>query len=256
MACRVDLYAQPAYNYNNNKVEYVEVLIRGYRGIKDVNHIIDFVCKSGIEVIFDLDVIDATLNLMEQYPELDYPVGINLLSKTLLHKDAADRILELINKHNVSNNRIILEVNERTNFQNKTVIRNIDKLREAGFKIALDDFGIAKSSLGLFLNHNIDIIKIDKAFVERADKDTEEAQVKLLNIIHCLIDEFNLEHIVEGVETDSQLNNLRSLGYERMQGYLYEKPKPFEDYLIDCINKEKEKETQHEINASIGNNNK
>lgn len=227
----VNLYVQPAYNFDSKQVDYVEILIRGYGGIKSVPNILRFVNFNSIEEQFDLDVLTESLRLLNNFNKLEYPIGINLCPETIKIKNIADKILNIINENNKSDNEIIIEINERTDFKDTVVRDNIKKLRDNGIKIALDDFGVEGSNFYSLLSCNIDILKVDKAFIETTEKEYEESQIKILRHLIQICNDFNLKHIVEGIETKRQLRYLKQMGYSVIQGYLYERPLPFLQFL-------------------------
>lgn len=228
---RINLYIQPAYNYDSEHVDYAEVLVRGYRGFESVPSILRFVNLNKMEEAFDLTVLTESLRILSNFEKLEYPVGVNLCPETIQIDGVADKIVTTINENNKSNNEIIIEINERTDFKDDVVKDNIRKLRENGIKIALDDFGVEGSNFYSLLCCDIDILKVDKAFIEATEKEYEESQIKILRRLIQICDDFNLKHIVEGIETKRQLRYLQQMGYSVIQGYLYEKPLPFIQFL-------------------------
>lgn len=233
MAHNVVLFIQPAYNYATKKIEYAEVLIRKYRGIEGVPNILKFVSRNNIEDVFDIDILRETLHIMSSCGSIDYPIGVNVCSTTACKDGIAERIIYEIDSYGVSHDRIVIEVNEETDFSNVNVKNNIKKLRDSGIKIALDDFGVKNSNLYSLMTANIDIIKVDRMFVDGAQtKEAEDSQNAILKVIMQLCDTLNIKHIVEGIETNKQLKNIQSLGYSVVQGYLYQKPTPFGSEMI------------------------
>ena len=228
---RINLYVQPAYNYASKQIDYIEVLVRGYRGIKSAPNILRFVQLNKLEETFDIDVLKESLKILNNFEKLDYLVGINLCPDTIQLKGMADKIIKIIKENNKSGNEIVIEINEKTDFKNTTAIENIKKLRENGVKIALDDFGVEGSNLYSLLNCSIDILKVDKAFIEVDKEECEDSQLKILKRLFQICNDFNLKHIVEGIETPRQLKYIKEMGYSVVQGYLYERPLPFLKFL-------------------------
>lgn len=177
---RMNLYVQPAYNYDSKQIDYIEVLVRGYRGIKSAPNILRFVQLNKLEETFDIDVLKESLKILNNFEKLDYLVGINLCPDTIQLKGMADKIIKIIKENNKSGNEIVIEINEKTDFKNTTAIENIKKLRENGVKIALDDFGVEGSNLYSLINCSIDILKVDKAFIEANKEECEDSQLKIL----------------------------------------------------------------------------
>ena len=232
---KINLFVQPAYNYDTQQVEYLEILVRGYRGFDSVASILQFIKLHGIEEQFDIDILRETIRILNNFQTLNCPVGVNLCPKTATIEGVADKILDILKNENKSGTEIIIEINEETNFRDSTVKANVRKLRSNGVKIALDDFGVEGANLYTLLSCDIDIIKVDKAFIDNSHTEYEESQSKILKRLIQLCNDFNLKHIVEGIETNKQLNSIKKLGYSVVQGYLYEKPLPFMQYLDENI---------------------
>ena len=109
-----------------------------------------------------------------------------------------------------------------------TVLRG---LREKGFKISMDDFGTGYSSLALLTEMPLDTLKIDKSFVDKIGTDNDRSQdIVVIRHIVTLAKELDFVCLAEGAETKSQVDKLRSLGCEVIQGYYYSKPVPIEEY--------------------------
>ena len=232
MAHKVVLYIQPAYNYETGEVEYAEVLIRNYRGIDTVPGIMRFVHKNSIEDIFDMDILNEVLNVMSKTKNLNYPIGVNICSQSIAKEGMADKIIKMLKKYDINHSSIVIELNECTDFKNDTVQCNINKLREVGIRIALDDFGVESANLCSLMYCNVDILKVDKMFIDRAVGEQKKSQQEILKALIGLCSTLHLYHIVEGVETNKQLDKIQTLGYSVVQGYLYKKPVPFREFML------------------------
>lgn len=237
METTILLFVQPAYNYNTQRIEYAEVLIREYNNLNNVPSILNFVKKNNIEEKFDFDVLRETLEVMSMYKDLDYPIGINLCPYTASVEGVAHKIIDEIDKYKVKHSDIIIEINEETDLDSKEVSDNINVLRSSGIKVALDDFGIKGANLSSLFRLNVDILKVDRAFIEPHCPEVEESQHTILRALGSLCHQLNLRHIVEGIETKKQLELIKESGYEVVQGYLYKKPVPFREYMANASNK-------------------
>ena len=207
-----------------NKIEYAEVLIRGYRGIEETDKILRFVSRHDITESFDLDVFEKALSIMSNMDRLEYPIGINLCPATISKEKVVEKIATIMKRYAIKSSQLIIEINEGTDFTNKNVIENIEKLHKLGIRLALDDFGVEKANLYALLKFKFDILKIDKSFIGH---ESEESKNKILTIIKSLCDEFKMKSVVEGVEDTKQLENINKLGYTIVQGFIYNKPIPF-----------------------------
>ena len=111
--------------------------------------------------------------------------------------------------------------------QTHATIAVLDQLKDLGVRLAIDDFGTGYSSLGYLQRFPIDFLKIDRSFVERLD--TEAEQYAIVDAIVRLAQALGLGVIAEGVETPAQVEALRELGCELVQGYLFARPEPAEE---------------------------
>jgi len=105
----------------------------------------------------------------------------------------------------------------------------LQSLREMGIRVALDDFGTGYSSLTYLKRFPIDILKIDRSFVSDIAEDEESGAIvkTIINLAHNL----NMTVVAEGVETEAQLEFLRTNGCDEVQGYYFCKPLPSEECL-------------------------
>ena len=103
----------------------------------------------------------------------------------------------------------------------------INEIKKMGIKIAIDDFGTGYSSLSYLNNFPADVLKIDKAFIDQMNmSDSSRKYVaSIISIGHIM----NFKVISEGVEEDAQLDTLRSIGCDYIQGFLWGRPMPVED---------------------------
>ena len=142
------------------------------------------------------------------------------------------RLTEIVDHYGVDHGLIDFELTESATYDDTehmlTVLRG---LREKGFKISMDDFGTGYSSLALLTEMPLDTLKIDKSFVDKIGTDNDRSQdIVVIRHIVTLAKELDFVCLAEGAETKSQVDKLRSLGCEVIQGYYYSKPVPIEEY--------------------------
>ena len=147
-----------------------------------------------------------------------------------------DRLLALIGRHGYDTRRLEVEITETAILQNETAVRsNIDRLREAGMKVALDDFGAGYSSLGHLRRYPFDKLKIDREFITDCSRDMQAATV-----VHAVVSigrALGMKVIAEGVETDTQRKFLKVAGVHAMQGYLFGKPVSIDELAFSLSRK-------------------
>ncbi len=151
-------------------------------------------------------------------------VGINLSAADFHTGTLQQRLCEILGNAGVPREHVILEVTESVYLgrQDHAISEEIRDLRATGMRVALDDFGTGFASLTHLLTVPIDIIKIDKSFIDRLIPDDPGAAIVegLLNIAHKL----GIRVVAEGIETAEQLQQLRKLGCALGQGYLFSRP--------------------------------
>jgi diguanylate cyclase (GGDEF)-like protein len=152
-------------------------------------------------------------------------VGFNLSAHDLCSRATMASIRAMVEQSGIPPGRIVFEITESALLQDfELASETIAGLHALGARIALDDFGVGFSSLGYVHRLNLDKIKIDRSFV--ADIDQSDAAPKIIRSIIDLCRNLELECVIEGVETDSQLAILLGLGARHIQGYLFGKPMP------------------------------
>lgn len=108
----------------------------------------------------------------------------------------------------------------------KTALHRLDQLKEQGFKLLLDDFGTGYSSLTYLSQFPIDVLKIDQSFVRNLQ--TNLMNKPIIQAIVSLAQSLELSCVAEGIEESEQLDYIRALGCEQIQGYYFSKPMPIE----------------------------
>ena len=138
--------------------------------------------------------------------------------------------MELVEKYNLEPKDLQLEITETVYTEEKQVIYSIiSELQEAGFKILMDDFGSGYSSLNMLKDAPIDVLKLDMAFMRNLDNENERNNIIVESIVE-LSKKLNISVVVEGVESEKQVNFLKSIGEEVIQGYYFSKPIPTDEY--------------------------
>ncbi|MBX8465246.1 bifunctional diguanylate cyclase/phosphodiesterase [Deinococcus sp. RIT780] len=157
-------------------------------------------------------------------------VNVNVSPVQLLMPDYAERVLQTLADLQVSAHLLTVEVTESTVMQDVDLAcRHLRKLREAGVRVALDDFGSGHSSLSLLTDLPLDIVKLDRSFLREGAQET--ARGALLRNTIRLARDLQLSTVAEGVEDAGMLTLLRDLGCDYAQGYHISRPDHLEDLL-------------------------
>lgn len=156
-------------------------------------------------------------------------VSINLSKLHFYYDNLVTDIIKEFDSYNISPEYVEFEVTESVFFEEaQLIINKIEKLRERGFRVSVDDFGAGYSSLNLIGILPVDIIKLDKGFIKNS-----LGNKKGKNIIKGLIsilNEIDMEIVCEGIETKEEEKIVYEFGCDSMQGFLYDKPIPVEDF--------------------------
>ncbi len=159
----------------------------------------------------------------------DIELAVNLSGIHLQEKNCATRVLQILAECDFDPVHLNLEVTETAIMQDLELsIDQLKTLRDSGIKISIDDFGTGYSSLNAFKSLPLDVLKIDRSFVnDLAEKPLNAAFVKtIIELAHLL----NVRIVAEGVENGDQISVLRELGCDEWQGYLFSRPVPAEEF--------------------------
>ena len=174
-----------------------------------------------------MNVVDEMEDLHEMRPDLK--LGINLFDDHFENLDIVEDIKEIFGPSKISYSQLMFEVTERQPLNDieraRIVIRN---MRSLGCKVALDDAGTGHGGLAYLQQLGLDVIKIDKLFIDAIGTDSLSAPIvdSLINLAESL----GMEVVAEGVEETLQVEYLREKGVSLAQGYLFAKPLPYETY--------------------------
>ncbi|MCQ2597466.1 MAG: EAL domain-containing protein [Treponema sp.] len=155
----------------------------------------------------------------------DLHISVNISVKDFYHDDLYQTFTGLVEKYNIDPSKLKLEITETALISDTAAINTLlQKLRQFGFKVELDDFGSGYSSLGLLKDISVDTIKIDMSFLSRSKENTKEKSWLILNEIIRLAKVLDMKTVIEGVEEEEQVRNLSEFGCDIFQGYYFAKP--------------------------------
>jgi diguanylate cyclase (GGDEF)-like protein len=230
------LYYQPQLNLLTNKLEGVEALVRWQHPEKGLLPPSDFLTELealGMHNEFDYYILAKACQASERWFTLyqrRVAIAVNITAVEFQDEQLVTNIQTLLHQYNIPSKYIELEITE--NVVMTDIVRAMDsiiKLQSMGIKVSIDDFGTGYSSLAYLRDLPIDKIKIDRSFImEVASNDSDLTIVKsMIDLSHGL----GKRVLAEGVETIEQLELLRHLGCDAVQGYFINKPLP-EDKLV------------------------
>ncbi|HSI43882.1 MAG TPA: EAL domain-containing protein [Methylotenera sp.] len=231
------LYYQPQINLQTGKTIGVEALLRWNRNHNEMippDRFIGIAEDSGIIIDIGQWVMTTAFKAAVKWnTKLDTPisVAINLSSRQFIHNDLLSSIKLALAETKCNPRWITLEITESLLLNDsekiRKILRSLDKL---GFRISLDDFGTGYSALSYLNKFPVSEIKIDKSFVQGIVDNPDHGLV--IQAIISMAKSLGKDLVAEGVETTEQAEFLLKLGCQTVQGFLYSKPKPFNEIII------------------------
>ncbi|HEY9663907.1 MAG TPA: EAL domain-containing protein, partial [Allocoleopsis sp.] len=150
-------------------------------------------------------------------------MSVNLSGKQLAQPDAVARIQQILQATGLNPTALKLEITESSIMENaESATAKLQQLRAMGIQLSIDDFGTGYSSLSYLYQFPIDTLKIDRSFINAMDVELEK--LELVRTIATLAWNLGLDVVAEGVETETQLAHLKSVGCQFAQGYFFSKP--------------------------------
>lgn len=233
------LYYQPKIDLTTNTIIGFEALVRWYNetlGFVPPNDFIPYAEEVGLiiplsEVIIEKACLDWLTLERAGYGHI--PIAINISSIHFHQPNFIESIQEILQRNNCSPRNFEIELTERTVMNNeKETIRRLIQLKQLGFKLSIDDFGTGYSSLSYLVQFPLNHLKIDRSFIQLIGSVNEKQAVvdAIIQMAHRL----HMKVIAEGVEQKEQVELLRNMGCDMIQGYYYSKPLPLEE-AIDYV---------------------
>jgi EAL domain-containing protein (putative c-di-GMP-specific phosphodiesterase class I) len=246
------VYYQPLIDYENMRAFGVEALIRWKHPQKGIISPIVFITiaeKTGLILdIGKLTLKKAYEDIKKLNEEFNLMLAVNISPKQFKSDDFIDMIKKPCEEESCSCCCLEVELTENVAMENTTTtINNMKQLKEMSVSLAIDDFGTGYSSLAYLKRFPIDKIKIDRSFVRNIEHDQDDKAI--VKAIISISQDLGLDILAEGVETAEQLRIINELGCHKFQGYLFDRPIPFEELFenlrsgkySDQLNKLKDK---------------
>lgn len=221
------LVYQPKVDVTTNKMKSVEALIRWRspkEGIIPPNEFIPIAEQRGFIAKIDLWVLEEGIKQAIEWTlsgyQFDY-ISVNMSPEFLMDPKLIKHVSSLLKKYTFNTAKIQIEITENVFIDSfDSAVDILVTLKELGFSIALDDFGKGYSSLSYLKQLPIDVLKIDKLFIDTMVKDDHP----IIEFIIAMGQRLNMKIVAEGVEKEEQLNLLKSYGCDLYQGYLFSTP--------------------------------
>jgi len=229
------IHYQPVIDIHRNDVFCVEALLRWKHPDKGMIHPEDFVSvieDSGLIIALGEWLIKGVCKQLRIWKEAgleDQLVSINLAARQFKEQDLVTLFIRAMDENGIDGKSLYVEITERTLIDNIGEVEStLRKLREIGMGVSLDDFGTGYASLAYLKEFPVDIVKIDRAFIEGIPDSEEDTAI--VNAIASLTRGLKLNLLAEGVENDRQLDMLKGLGCQYAQGYYWSRALPGDEY--------------------------
>lgn len=226
------LYFQPINSAKERRPTGAEVLLRWIhptRGFVPPIEFIKIAEQSGLIIEIGAWVLR---NACAEYVRQDLfdRLAINCSPAQFRHVDFVETVQAALRAAGMQADRLELEITESLLLENdEQITRQLEELRSLGIRISIDDFGTGYSSLSYLDRYPIDVVKIDKSFVQNIGK--KKSAIAIIRSVVSIADSLNMSTIAEGVETEEQMVALRLLGCQEVQGYLLGAPKPMSYWM-------------------------
>lgn len=228
------LYFQPIVDISNSRLTGAEALIRWFhpeKGMISPDTFIPLAEETGLIIDIGLWCLDAACRQLAtwQAEGKDYHLSINISGRQIPEGLTPAKLGETILQYGIDPSHLALEITEGVLMSDVDQALNwLNAVREQGFRIYLDDFGTGYSSLSYLKRFPVDVVKVDKSFVRDMAKDLSDRT--LVGAIVAMANSLGLRVIAEGVEDREQLELLRQINCNSIQGYYFSQPVPAEAF--------------------------
>lgn len=228
-------YLQPLYSIQYNRVYGAEVLVRKIDPHGNIHTPVEFIsimeCEHMISMV-DFTMLRQACELIQKWKPVwpDIVLNVNFSRNTLMEPDFLERIDQILSETGADPAQLIFEITESSqNIQLESLCSLLDEVKQRGISLAIDDLGTEAACLEMLYLPQISVAKIDKSLIDKAEHiDREQLVIRhLIDLCHDL----NMRCVAEGIETDSQIELLKKLGCDKLQGYKIGKPMLPEDFL-------------------------
>ena len=190
--------------------------------------------KNGLVDKIDMRVFELSMeflsNVLKAKKDTDIIISCNVSVRHLMKNNFIEELKEVIVKYQIPTSHVEIEITESVMIDSlEKALQRIDEIKDMGMKVAIDDFGTGYSSLSYLNNFPSDLLKIDKSFIDlmNTSESSKQYVATIVSIGHIL----NLHVISEGVEDEAQIETLREIGCDYIQGFVWGKPMPADDAL-------------------------
>ncbi|WUJ12296.1 bifunctional diguanylate cyclase/phosphodiesterase [Actinoplanes sp. NBC_00393] len=230
------LLYQPVYDLVTGRLHGAEALVRWQhpsRGFVSPGEFIPVAERSGLIVPLGAWVLREACTQLSRWrqahPNAIEAVNVNVAVRQLREAGFVDEVAAVLSDTGLMPNNLILEVTESSVVDGWQVRETLQALHEMGVRLALDDFGTGQSSLSLLRAFPVDVLKLDKSFVDGIADGEDRGRLAVAAAVAQLAEHLQLKAVAEGIESQEQMDRLRDMGYRYGQGFYMAKPLPADE---------------------------
>ncbi|RBQ28532.1 GGDEF domain-containing protein [Aliarcobacter vitoriensis] len=258
---KLDYAFQPIIYSHSGKIYAVEALLRNVQDIPNLTNIDDlFDLAFNNDYLYELD-LQLREKAISKFAKINYSnlkLFYNLDNRIIYNKSYSSGNTEkILKKYNLNKERICFELSEKgTAIEQNALSSMLEKYKQSGYSIAIDDFGIGVSGLKLLYFSEANIIKLDRFFISNIDQDSKKKLFcsSIIDMAHIM----GIQVIAEGVETIKEFYTCKDIGADFIQGYLVQKPTKnineieiLYNNIVDLIAKDKRNDTNRTIDSKF-----
>lgn len=228
------MFLQPKVDLKTDRICGAEALVRWRHPVKGLcmpGEFLPLFESNGFIKQIDEYIWESAAIFLAKLKEQgrDFPISVNISRMHVGSTDLVSELMSLVRRYHIEPRNLELEITETMFTEDmEGLYAMMSSLREAGFLIEMDDFGSGYSSLNMLKDAPVDVIKIDRFFIDEV-MDTKRGRIIVSNSI-SMSQQLGMKVVAEGVETIDQVNFLKSIGCDIAQGYYYAKPLPQEEF--------------------------
>ena len=229
------VYLQPIYSVSEERCVAAEALVRWIhptRGLIPPDHFIGIFERNGFIQKLDRYVWETVCMLQQNRIMTGkslIPISVNVSRINFYNVDFVNELKGLVHKYHVGSDALRFEITETAYMENPQQLLSVMKeLQKEGFVFLMDDFGSGYSSLNMLKNVPVDILKLDMGFMRDLDKNDKVEYI--IKAVVQMAKNLKMDMVCEGVETSCQLEFLKSIGCDKIQGYYFSKPLPVDEF--------------------------
>lgn len=235
------IFLQPFFSITENRFTGAEALVRWIhpeRGIIGPEAFVPIFEENGFIIPLDDHIIEQVCILQRRLLDEGrptVPIAVNLSRADFYNQDLAQNIIDKTNRYDIPHGLLMFEITESVYSENpEELLKVMRTLQDEGFLILMDDFGSGYSSLNILKDVPIDILKLDSMFSKEIGRSARAEKVirSIVNMASLL----DLPLVIEGIETQEQVDFYKLLGCNTLQGFYFSRPLPVEQFLsLDMV---------------------